>query len=101
MAELMSTDHAAAFQAAVQAAARLLRAGEIVALPTETVYGLAGNALDQGAVQKIFVAKGRPIRNPIIVHVASLAMARDCVTEWPKLADRLAEAFWPGPLTLV
>jgi len=70
-------------------------------LPTETVYGLAANAFDQNAVEKIFAAKGRPSHNPIIVHVASLEMAKRCVAEWPELAEQLAKAFWPGPLTLI
>ncbi|HXT39126.1 MAG TPA: L-threonylcarbamoyladenylate synthase, partial [Candidatus Angelobacter sp.] len=68
---------------------------------TETVYGLAANALDARAVAKLFETKGRPAHNPIIVHVASAAMARRCATEWPVVADDLARAFWPGPLTLV
>jgi len=79
----------------------LLRAGEVVALPTETVYGLAANALDEKAIAKIFQIKGRPANNPIIIHVASGAMAKRHVKNWPALADRLAKAFWPGPLTLV
>jgi L-threonylcarbamoyladenylate synthase len=79
----------------------LLRAGELVALPTETVYGLAANALNGQAVSKIFAVKGRPAANPVIVHVASFEMARRCVGAWPLVADRLARAFWPGPLTLV
>ena len=82
-------------------AAELLRAGEVVALPTETVYGLAANALNSGAVEKIFQIKGRPAHNPIIVHVSGNEMARACVSEWPDLAARLSRAFWPGPLTLV
>src|SRR4051794_34586981 len=89
------------FNEAVRRAAQLLSVGEVVALPTETVYGLAANALDPAAVARIFELKGRPARNPIIVHVADIAMARSCATEWPPLADRLARAFWPGPLTLV
>jgi L-threonylcarbamoyladenylate synthase len=79
----------------------LLRTGEVVALPTETVYGLAANALDPDAVEKIYRIKDRPARNPIIVHVSDIAMARRCVAQWPVLADQLARAFWPGPLTLV
>ena len=79
----------------------MLRAGEVVALPTETVYGLAANALDSKAVSKIFKVKGRPTNNPIIVHVASVEMAKRCVAEWPATADKFAKAFWPGPLTLV
>lgn len=89
------------FQAAVTEAAALLRRGELVALPTETVYGLAANALDAVAVERIYRVKGRPPQNPIIVHVADDAMARRCVHAWPETADRLARAFWPGPLTLV
>lgn len=89
------------FQAAVREAAARLRAGELVAVPTETVYGLAANALEAGAVARIFAVKGRPSHNPIIVHVASREMAARCVTAWPAVADRLAAAFWPGPLTLV
>jgi L-threonylcarbamoyladenylate synthase len=89
------------FEKSVRRAADLLRAGEVVALPTETVYGLAANALDPAAAEKIFHIKGRPAHNPVIVHVASLAMAKDCVSAFPALAARLAHAFWPGPLTLV
>lgn len=99
--EILPTHTAASFDAAKKRAADLLRAGELVALPTETVYGLAGNAFDQNAVEKIFAAKGRPARNPIIVHVASLEMAKRCVANWPETAENLAKAFWPGPLTLV
>jgi L-threonylcarbamoyladenylate synthase len=98
---VLSTHTRALFNAAVQRAAELLRAGEVVALPTETVYGLAANALDADAVAQIYEIKDRPSHNPIIVHVASLEMARRCVANWPKLADKLAKAFWPGPLTLV
>jgi L-threonylcarbamoyladenylate synthase len=89
------------FETAVRMAVAALRAGEAVALPTETVYGLAANALDARAVEKIFAIKGRPAQNPIIVHVSSIQMARRCAAEWPELAQRLAGAFWPGPLTLV
>ncbi len=100
-AEILPTHTAALFNAAVARAAELLRAGEVVALPTETVYGLAANALDAKAVARIFEIKGRPAHNPIIVHVASLEMAQRCVADWPAVADKLARAFWPGPLTLV
>ncbi|MBI3879190.1 MAG: threonylcarbamoyl-AMP synthase [Verrucomicrobia bacterium] len=100
-AEILSTHTPALFRAAVGRAADLLRAGEVVALPTETVYGLAANALDPQAVAKIYEIKGRPAHNPIIVHVADLAMARRCVAAWPESAARLAASFWPGPLTLV
>jgi L-threonylcarbamoyladenylate synthase len=101
VAEILPTHTPGLFQAAVQRAAELLRAGEVVALPTETVYGLAASALDERAVGRIFQVKGRPAHNPIIVHVASIEMAKRCVARWPDLADRLAKAFWPGPLTLV
>ena len=100
-AEILPTHTAALFAAAVKRAAELLRAGELVALPTETVYGLAANALNPDAVAKIFSVKGRPGHNPLIVHVASLAVAETCVSQWPPLAEQLARAFWPGPLTLV
>lgn len=89
------------FKTAVARAVELLRAGGVVALPTETVYGLAANALDTRAVQRIFEIKGRPAHNPVIVHVAGWEMARRCVAHWPPLADALARAFWPGPLTLI
>src|SRR5580692_2658186 len=89
------------FQKAVRRATELLRAGEVVALPTETVYGLAANAFDAQAVAKIFEIKGRPSANPVIVHVADLQMAKRCVRLFPPLAEQLAKAFWPGPLTLV
>src|SRR5260370_27133099 len=99
--EILPTHTPPLFQAAVRRAAELLREGKIVALPTETVYGLAANALDANAVGKIFDVKGRPANNPIIVHVASVAMAKHCVATWPPAADQLAKSFWPGPLTLV
>jgi L-threonylcarbamoyladenylate synthase len=101
IAQLLATDDPALFDRAVSRAAELLRAGQLVALPTETVYGLAANAWDADAVQRIFQVKGRPSENPIIVHVASLELARRCVSAWPLLAGKLAAAFWPGPLTLV
>ena len=82
-------------------AAARLRVGELVAFPTETVYGLGANALDAAAVARIFVAKGRPAYNPLIVHVAHTEAARRLVTRWPESAARLAAAFWPGPLTIV
>ena len=82
-------------------AVELLGNGLPVALPTETVYGLAANALSPGAVIRIFEAKGRPANNPLIVHVDSVAMARDCVSAWSSVVDRLTKAFWPGPLSIV
>jgi L-threonylcarbamoyladenylate synthase len=85
----------------IEHAARLLRAGGLVAFPTETVYGLGANALDTKAVARIYAVKGRPGTSPLIVHVASMEMAKSLVAHWPELADRLAGRFWPGPLTLV
>jgi L-threonylcarbamoyladenylate synthase len=100
-AEVLPTHTPQLFQIAVSRTVELLRAGQAVAVPTETVYGLAANAFDSDAVQRVFAIKGRPSHNPIIVHVASVEMARRCVREWPSLADSLGRAFWPGPLTLV
>jgi L-threonylcarbamoyladenylate synthase len=99
--EVIATNDAPLFETAVARAAELLQAGQLVALPTETVYGLAANAWNAAAVRRIFEVKGRPPQNPIIVHVASLELARRCVSDWPLLAASLAAAFWPGPLTLV
>lgn len=99
--QILPTHTAALFQAAVIEAARRLSAGEVVAVPTETVYGLAANALDPAAVRRIYEVKGRPAHNPIIVHAADLDMARRCAATWPPLAETLAASFWPGPLTLV
>jgi L-threonylcarbamoyladenylate synthase len=99
--EILSTHTSELFAAAVQRAAQLLCSGAVVALPTETVYGLAANALDETAVSKIFQIKGRPAHNPLIVHVASRAMAAGCVAGFPELAEKFSRAFWPGPLTLV
>jgi L-threonylcarbamoyladenylate synthase len=82
-------------------AAELLRAGRLVAFPTETVYGLGANAFDADAVRRIYEAKGRPSTSPLIVHVATLAMARKVVAAWPEAAEKLAARYWPGPLTLV
>jgi L-threonylcarbamoyladenylate synthase len=99
--EILSTHNPQLFSDAIKRAAALLRAGEVVALPTETVYGLAANALDERAVAKIFQIKGRPAHNPLIVHVASHEMARRCAKNFPALAEKFAKAFWPGPLTMV
>jgi L-threonylcarbamoyladenylate synthase len=87
--------------AVIARAAALLQAGRLVAFPTETVYGLGANALDAAAVERIYEAKGRPAYNPVIVHVATRAQALDVVSEWNDTAERLAQAFWPGPLTIV
>ncbi|MGA9288489.1 MAG: L-threonylcarbamoyladenylate synthase [Anaerobacillus sp.] len=82
-------------------AAEYLKRDEVVAFPTETVYGLGGNALSEQAVAKIFAAKGRPADNPLIVHVATRPHVEKLVTSIPKQADQLMNAFWPGPLTIV
>ncbi len=85
----------------IRRAAELIRAGRLVAFPTETVYGLGANALDPKAVQRIFTAKERPFSSPLIVHISGVAMARQVGAEWPEIAEILAARFWPGPLTLV
>ena len=85
----------------LRAAAARLRKGELVAFPTETVYGLGANALDETAVAKIFARKGRPHDNPMIVHVSDRKMLRRVIGRMPPLAARLAGRFWPGPLTLI
>ena len=85
----------------IQEAAERIRAGEVVAFPTETVYGLGANALDATAVARIYELKGRPATSPLIVHAASIEMARTLVAEWPAEAEQLARRYWPGPLTLV
>lgn len=82
-------------------AATMLQLGQLVAFPTETVYGLGAAALNADAVQGIFTAKGRPSTNPLIVHVADIAMARSLVVNWSDIAEQLAAQFWPGPLTLI
>lgn len=94
MSEILSVSNAKA------RALALLRAGEVVAIPTETVYGLAGDATHGGAVARIFEAKGRPRFNPLIAHVADLAMA-ERIGVFDPMSRKLAEVFWPGPLTLV
>jgi L-threonylcarbamoyladenylate synthase len=85
----------------LERAGALIRAGELVAFPTETVYGLGANALDAAAVQRIFDAKGRATDDPIIVHVADLDGLRNVVASVPPVVQQLADRFWPGPLTLV
>lgn len=82
-------------------AAELLRNGQLVAFPTETVYGLGADARSERSVRAIFEAKGRPADNPLIVHIADIAMLPEIASDVPEIALRLAEAFWPGPLTMV
>ncbi|PEW97758.1 threonylcarbamoyl-AMP synthase [Bacillus cereus] len=82
-------------------AARLLRENEAVAFPTETVYGLGANAMDDEAIAKIFAAKGRPSDNPLIVHIGTKSQLDGIVRETPPVAEKLMEHFWPGPLTII
>ena len=90
-----------ATERAIERAAAILRRGGLVAMPTETVYGLAADALDEEAVAGIFRAKGRPASNPLIVHVADVAMARSLAASWPAAAAAIADRLWPGPVTVV
>jgi L-threonylcarbamoyladenylate synthase len=85
----------------IERAVAVLRSGGLVAFPTETVYGLGADATNTTAVQRIFAAKGRPTTNPLIVHISDASVARRYVTHWPESAAKLADQFWPGPLTLV
>jgi len=87
--------------AGLEEAATRLRGGQLVAFPTETVYGLGADALNADAVAAIYTAKGRPSTNPVIVHVSDIAAARALSADWTPLAEVLAQRFWPGPLTLV
>ena len=85
----------------IAAAVVALKQGEVVAIPTETVYGLAAKISDDSAIRKIFSVKNRPFFDPLIVHVTSIEQAQTLVREWPQSAQCLAESYWPGPLTLV
>ncbi len=99
--EVLAVEPANPDPAVIARAAATIRAGGLVAMPTETVYGLAGNALDPAAIARIYAAKGRPSHNPLIAHVADAAQAQTLAAEWPLMARELAARFWPGPLTLV
>lgn len=99
--EVLIVDPEALDVSSIARAAAVLRAGRLVAFPTETVYGLGANALDPAAGARVFAAKGRPPGNPLIVHAPDVASARVLVADWPNAAQQLAERFWPGPLTLV
>jgi L-threonylcarbamoyladenylate synthase len=88
-------------QDAINAAIATLSAGELVAIPTETVYGLAANAFDSKAVERIFQLKGRPSNNPLIVHIGKIEDLDSVTSQVPETARKLAEKFWPGPLTLI
>jgi L-threonylcarbamoyladenylate synthase len=96
-----SIDPAEPSAADIDFAASVIRSGGLVAFPTETVYGLGANALDPAAAARIFAAKGRPANNPLILHVADAPAARALVAGWPPEAEKLAQSFWPGPLTIV
>ncbi|GAB5497040.1 MAG: L-threonylcarbamoyladenylate synthase [Phycisphaerales bacterium] len=85
----------------IQLAVDELNRGGLVAFPTETVYGLGADALNADAVHRVFATKGRPANNPLIVHVCSVEMAKGLVSTWPRIADLIANRFWPGPLTMV
>ena len=82
-------------------AGEILKRGGLVAFPTETVYGLGANALDEKAAMKTYAAKGRPSDNPLIVHIADVEALKEIVEEIPEKAKRVIEKFWPGPLTLI
>ena len=85
----------------IEKAASLLRRGKLVAIPTETVYGLAGDAFNEAAVLSIFEAKNRPQFDPLIVHSSGIEWVKEHVAEIPQIARRLMDEFWPGPMTLV
>ena len=85
----------------ISRAAEILKDGGIVAIPTETVYGLAANAYNVEAIKKVFEAKGRPSDNPLIVHISDMVSIKDIVSEFPESAEKLAKNFWPGPLTMI
>src|SRR6266568_9054110 len=99
--EVLAVDPVHPDPSIIERAAALLRAGEVVVFPTETVYGLGADALQLGAVERIFAAKGRPFSDPLIVHIADEGALEQLTTSIPLEARRLAEAFWPGPLTLI
>ncbi|MDG1891642.1 MAG: L-threonylcarbamoyladenylate synthase [Verrucomicrobiota bacterium] len=99
--DVLPIDNPIRMHAAVQKAVALLDQGAVIALPTETVYGLAADAMNTDAVKSIYAIKGRPATNPLIVHVAGRSMLAGCVPSWPEVAERFLRAFWPGPLTLV
>jgi L-threonylcarbamoyladenylate synthase len=98
---VLAIDPSAPDPAVIAEAAAVLRAGGLVAMPTETVYGLAARALDVAAIARVYAVKGRPPHHPLIAHVEGEAQARALAASWPERASRLARAFWPGPLTVV
>jgi L-threonylcarbamoyladenylate synthase len=101
MTRVLHVDAGAPDAGIIAEAVRVLRGGGLVAMPTETVYGLAARALDEAAVARIYAAKGRPAHHPLIAHVEGEAQARALAASWPERASLVAKAFWPGPLTVV
>ena len=97
----MKTEILKATEESIEKAAEIIKKGGVVGLPTETVYGLGANAFDSSAVEKIFEAKGRPKDNPMIVHVSSIDEVYPLVKKFPEEAKKLAEKYWPGPLTII
>lgn len=100
-AEIVEMTEETIDESAVSRAGKILREGGLVAFPTETVYGLGGNALDPNASRKIYAAKGRPSDNPLIVHIAEMSALEKIAAEIPEQAMVLAEKYWPGPLTMI
>ena len=100
-AEVVAMDGEHLNEEAIKKAGQILKDGGLVAFPTETVYGLGGNALDPRASMKIYAAKGRPSDNPLIVHIAELEKLKEITTKIPEGARILAEKYWPGPLTMI
>ena len=100
-AEVVSMDAEHLDKEVIKKAGQILKNGGLVAFPTETVYGLGGNALDPKASMKIYAAKGRPSDNPLIVHIAEIEKLKEVTTEIPEGARILAEKYWPGPLTMI
>ena len=98
--QVITMDHNDMDEKVLQEAGRIIRDGGLVAFPTETVYGLGGDALNKESAKKIYAAKGRPSDNPLIVHISKLADLDSIVKAVPETVLRLAEAFWPGPLTI-
>src|SRR5439155_20493643 len=101
MTQVIQLDSEQPAQEAIERAASIIRNGDLVAFPTETVYGLGANAMNDSAVEKIFKAKGRPSDNPLIVHVCNREMPDIISSGVSKTAERLIQKVWPGPLTLV
>ncbi|MGZ3692981.1 MAG: L-threonylcarbamoyladenylate synthase, partial [Bdellovibrionota bacterium] len=85
----------------LEQAKKLILSGGVVALPTETVYGLAASILSEEGIKKIFAIKERPFFDPLIVHISDLEQKEQVISSWPEMADFLAQRFWPGPLTMV